>query len=186
MPTRDPLIHPPIGSEALAAQYCAIRVAIPAAERIAVLALGADETGVAVGSSAAPEATILLGIGNRKTARAHFRQSPPAPGDLEAAIEIVEDEVTRVLGLLPGGAHLVTTDAAIRRLALAANQDGDAPIVLSLEQVERTFERLAAVSLGRPAALEGLPVDHEFAATLLIVREFMHHLGFARISILPS
>ena len=184
MPTRDSLTHPPIAQEALAARYRVIRAAMPTAERIAVLSLGADETGVAVGASAVPDATIILGVGSRKTASDHFKQSPPSPGDLEATIEVVEDEVTRVLALLPGGAELVTADGSLRQVAYAAGQDGDADIVLSVEQVERTFERLAAVSLGRPAAREGLPEGHDFAATLLIVREFMHHLGFSRITIL--
>lgn len=46
-----------------------------------------------------------------------------------------------------------------------------------------TFQRLSAVSLGRPISLEGLPASADFAATLLILREFMHHLGFASITL---
>ncbi len=49
--------------------------------------------------------------------------------------------------------------------------------------MEQTFERLAAVAEGRPVALEGLPETPEFAAALLILREFMHHLGFSAIHV---
>jgi hypothetical protein len=38
------------------------------------------------------------------------------------------------------------------------------------------FTRLAA-------GARGLPAGHEFSATLLILRELMHHLGFASVLI---
>jgi hypothetical protein len=52
--------------------------------------------------------------------------------------------------------------------------------------MERTFDRLAQVSLGRPASSEGLPASNSFSATLLILREFMHHLQFAGITVLGN
>jgi len=49
--------------------------------------------------------------------------------------------------------------------------------------LERTFNRLTAVSLGRPASREGIPAGVAFAATLLILRKFMHHLQFSSITV---
>jgi hypothetical protein len=49
--------------------------------------------------------------------------------------------------------------------------------------VERTFEQLTAVAHGRPVASTGIPVDAAFAATLVILREFMHHLQFMSITV---
>ena len=49
--------------------------------------------------------------------------------------------------------------------------------------MEQTFERLIALALGRPALREGIPTSAEFAATLLIMREFMHHMQFASITV---
>lgn len=49
--------------------------------------------------------------------------------------------------------------------------------------MEQTFERLAAVAEGRPVGQEGLPESTEFAAALLILREFMHHLGFSAVHV---
>lgn len=170
----------------LATSYRMARAAAPEATRIAVLRLGPDRTGVAVGSAAEPDATVVLGIGSRVTAQDHFRHSPPAPAELEAAIDVVEDAVMGAMKVLGGDAELYTGDASIRAIALAAGQGAGATIVLSVAQVEATFERLAAVSLGRPAAREGLPEGTAFAATLLIVRELMHHLGFPRITILAG
>jgi hypothetical protein len=55
-------------------------------------------------------------------------------------------------------------------------------IEMPLEVVERCFDRLAKVVQGSPAAYEGLPQDPTFAATLLILREFMHHRRFASVT----
>lgn len=37
--------------------------------------------------------------------------------------------------------------------------------------------------MGPPAGMAGIPTDAGFAATLLILREFMHHLDFTSITI---
>jgi len=58
-----------------------------------------------------------------------------------------------------------------------------AGMVLPLGAMEQTFERLAAVAEGRPVVQEGLPESTEFAAALLILREFMHHLGFSAVHV---
>jgi hypothetical protein len=42
---------------------------------------------------------------------------------------------------------------------------------------------LASLVLGRPASSAGIPTNPAFAATLLILREFMHHLQFDSIRI---
>jgi hypothetical protein len=55
---------------------------------------------------------------------------------------------------------------------------------MSLEQVEQLFNQLAARSQGRPASQTDIPDDLRFSAALLILREFMHHLQFQRITIL--
>lgn len=56
-------------------------------------------------------------------------------------------------------------------------------MVLPVDRVERLFDLLAALSMGRPASSAGIPTDAGFAATLLILREFMHHLDFTSITI---
>jgi NADH:ubiquinone oxidoreductase subunit 4 (subunit M) len=54
---------------------------------------------------------------------------------------------------------------------------------LSIDAVERQFDLLAALTQGRPSASAGIPTDSGFAASLLILREFMHHLQFSAITI---
>lgn len=55
--------------------------------------------------------------------------------------------------------------------------------LLTLQQVEYVFGELVAVSLGRPRSSSGVPTDGPFVSYVLILREFMHHLGFGDISI---
>jgi hypothetical protein len=55
--------------------------------------------------------------------------------------------------------------------------------VLTLDEVEGLFNRLVAVSQGRPASQEKLPTDTLFFASLLVLREFMHHLRFAEVNL---
>jgi len=43
---------------------------------------------------------------------------------------------------------------------------------------------LAAIITGFPASQDVLPASTTFAATLLILREVMHHFGFTEISFL--
>ena len=57
---------------------------------------------------------------------------------------------------------------------------------MTIETIEQWFQRLAAASLGRPGAMQGLPAGREAAATLLILREFMHHRGHSEITFVDA
>ena len=173
-------------TDALAALHHAYRLARAQAgpgQAIAVLHIGADHTAVASGQSDTEAATMVLKLGERSTARAFFRRSPPSPLEMENAIASVEDELERVQAMLPPGATLWSTDPVVRDIALLAGVAPGAWMELPRVAMEQTFERLAAVAEGRPVALEGLPETPEFAAALLILREFMHHLGFSAIHV---
>lgn len=153
---------------------------------IATLRLGAQQTSVSVQGEGGHVDPVTLAVGVQQLATDYFRHVPPTPLEIENAIVAVEDEIMRVHERVRGGAVLQTDDAAIRALARAAGL-ADAPILhLSLEAVEHQFDLLAARVQGRPASSAGIPTDASFAATLLILREFMHHLGFASIRISPD
>ncbi|MDO9196376.1 hypothetical protein [Rhodoferax sp.] len=164
-------------------QYGALRLGSPAGTAITVLHIGEEESAVATGVGAEPDALIVLAIGSRRTAADFFRHTPPTPAELETAIMVVEDEVTRARSMAAGNTTLLTTDAALRELAQIAGVTEESGLILSVDAVERMFDLLAALSLGRPASSAGIPADPAFAATLLILREFMHHLQFEVINI---
>jgi len=168
----------------LSTRYRAARALVADAAALVLLYIGAEQTVVVVGLGAAPDAVLTLSVGSNKTARDHFKHTPPSPLELENTIATVEDEVTRERHMVSAGARLCTTDAAIREIARLSGVTEGATMRLSLDAMERTFDRFSQVSLGRPASLEGLPASNTFAATLLILREFMHHLQFADITVL--
>jgi len=166
-------------------QYEAIRLGIPDGTPITVLHIGAQQTAVAAGTSAEPGAVVKLAIGSRKTAVEYFQHDPPAPREIENAIVAVEDAVANARTIIPDGTNLFTLDENIRKIALISGVPDGSELILSRDAMERTFERLTAVSLGRPGSREGLPTNAKFAATLLILREFMHHLQFLSITVKP-
>lgn len=150
---------------------------------VTVIGIGPMQTYLAYGNGSMVETTISLDIGSQRTSIDHFKHRPPTPGEMEHTIMSVEDEIARVPTALLAGSNLFTTDDAIREIALMAGL-ADQPVMhLGRAEVERTFDRLTYVIEGRPASSEGLPEAHEFAATLLILREFMHHLGFSSITV---
>ena len=162
-------------------QYIAIRAAVVDGARLTILHIGESQTVLAMGTNREPAVVLALAIGSATTAD-HFRQDPPAPIEMENAIMVVEDEVTRAREVVAGSA-LHTMDGAIRQIALLAGVAESSEMALSLKAVEQTFDRFSGVVLGRPAASEGLPAGGAFAATLLILRELMHHLKFAAITV---
>ena len=164
-------------------RYSSMRTRAPEGTPITVLHIGGEGTGVAIGSGVEPDATLTLRIGSKKTARDHFRHGLPTAVELENAIATVEDEIAPVRDRIASGSTLVTTDIAIREIARIAGVAENAEMTLTLEALEQIFQRLAAVTLGRPASRERFPSSAEFAATLLILREFMHHMRFASVTI---
>lgn len=174
----------PIGAT-IRSDYSLIRMGLPEGSPITLLHIGSGQTLVASGKGREPEAVIALAIGAQKTSDDFFRHNPPTPLELENAIMTVEDELARARAIIVEGSTLFTRDAALREIALIAGLPDQPVLTLSLETMERTFDRLAAVSLGRPAAREGLPSSTAFAATLLILREFMHHLKFFSLTVKP-
>lgn len=162
--------------------YAAIHGVVGDGGLRAVMHIGDECTGIAVGQGADVQATLTLAMGSGRTARDFFRHTPPSPLELEHAIATVEDEVTRARTLVQRQPRLYTCDAGIRTIAALSGVTESDQMELSLEAMERSFDRLTSVSLGKPAAQMGLPADNGFAATLLVLREFMHHLGFVSIT----
>jgi exopolyphosphatase/pppGpp-phosphohydrolase len=148
------------------------------------LHIGEQQTAVEVRAGRSePAFTHTLPLGSRSTAAAHFQHDPPTPGEMENAITAVEDVVMPLHKLIAGEAALVTDDVAIRQIALLAGVPDAPQVTLSLEALERVFDRLASLVMGGSASSAALPPGPQFAATLLILREFMHHLKFASITI---
>jgi exopolyphosphatase/pppGpp-phosphohydrolase len=159
-------------------QYRAIRLGLPQGMPITLLHIGEQETAVAIGAGSEPEKILLLKIGSLSTSAKFFFHVPPTPGEIENAIMPVEDEITRVREMTAGYTTLVSADESIREIAHISN----AAPQLSIENVEQIFSLLVSHSFGHPVSSAGVPDSAAFAATLLILREFMHHLKFTSIN----
>ncbi|MDO5625268.1 MAG: DUF2218 domain-containing protein [Pseudomonadota bacterium] len=123
---------------------------------------------------------------------ATLRHAPPTPGEIEYAIEQVEDAIMPARAHLPAGAlALVSGDAALHTLARHARPDAPAPSDapgpwLSMDAVEHLFNRLAARASGRSATQDALPTDAAHAARLILLRELLHHWGLEGIMLAPE
>lgn len=167
-------------------QYAVLQACLQNDAPLTLLHIGRQKTLVISGDTGRPAQVQVLNIGSDKTAADYFHHQPPTPDEMENAIMAVEDEVIRIRTSIPAGACLGTSDLSIRDIALIAGLTEQPELTMSLDTMERTFDRLAAVMLGRPAASEGIPGENSFAARLLILREFMHHLAFPAITIVTQ
>ena len=144
-----------------------------------LLHLGDEHLVVLSGTGNQPEATHVLDIGAARIARTFFRLDLPTSGEIERAIDFVEDEIMRLGERAGAAASVWSTSAAWQAWATVSGP------TMSLETVEDWFQRLASASLGQPAAMQGLPAGREAAASLLVLREIMHHRGYASVTLTP-
>ncbi len=125
---------------------------------------------------------LHLPAGSRQTADSYFRHNPPTESEVEESINQVEDQLMKLTSTFKDKDYqLVSADPQIREIAHYANITNDS---LSIQEMEAVFSRLAMIIRGRPAATDTLPLTGEFAASLLILREVMHHLGFSHIQLI--
>jgi len=148
----------------------------------ATIHIGQEHTvvGFRIGNTLTPP--TMLAMGTVKTANL-FKHNPPTEAEMEQAIMVVEDELFRIRHLFVTGTSLSTSDKSLRAIAKIAGVSDHGSLTITRELVEHTFNRLAAIVQGRPARLDSIPTHAEFCATLLILREFMHHLDFAAIEV---
>ncbi len=122
-------------------------------------------------------AVVTVGPSPAALADASIRHQPPTAGELEHAIDIVEDALMAAKAVRSSGGVLMTFEATLRQFpgldAVGAT--------LSRDAVEALFQQLASVALGMPDPGGAVFVDREVADALLITREYMHHLGFESI-----
>ena len=165
--------------------YRIVRQKVESNKSITVLHIDDEYSFMVHGTDAFhPEKIWAFDIGTVKTARDFFKQFPPTPGEVEGVIQVVEDEIMPLHKLLMPDSVLYSTDDRIQEIAqYALFEENQHAVLLPRTSMERVFNRLAAIITGLPASQDVLPASTEFAATLLILREVMHHLGFAEISV---
>lgn len=111
-----------------------------------------------------------LPLGTDALVARFFSRLPPSAYLLEEAIALVEDAVMPLAASLPAPVQWCSDSPAVRALDLSTEA-----AVLDIDTVEQLFNALADWVQGRPAALAGIPQDAHWCATLLVLRECMHH-----------
>jgi exopolyphosphatase/pppGpp-phosphohydrolase len=143
-----------------------------------LLHIGDERAVVLSGQGNRPESVHQIELGAVRLARDFFHHDAPSSREIERAIDFAEDQIMR-LGKPADVAHtLWSTSPALQAWSAVAGP------IMPIETVEQWFQRLASVALGQPGAMQGLPAGREAAATLLVLREFMHHRGHASIVVL--
>ena len=153
-----------------------------ATTQITLIDIRPRQTRVVTGYGSSSEATVECALGSSITAEQYFKSDPPTGPELEHAIDAVEDEIMRLRTIVPAGSELVASGGALRELGHAASETGRGGLV-KVAMVEQVFQRIASTSLGDPMARQGLPGGNAFVASALILREFMHHMGYATVTV---
>ena len=123
----------------------------------------------------------ILPFGDKSIAQKYFKPMPPTDAEIEYAIQEIEDELMTVAATITAqNLQPVSSDERIREIAGYAGKQGE----MSTADVEGVFSRFALIVRGRPASTDVLPLDSNFAAYLLILREVMHHLKFSRLKVI--
>lgn len=125
-------------------------------------------------------------LGVDSLVRHSFIHEPPQLIELEHAIELTEDAVMPLAAGFAGDTNLVLQGFGAGVIAHGLGAIGWSRTALTLEEVETLFNRLVALSEGRPTSQEALPAQGRFFAAMLLLREFMHHLRFANVTLQPK
>jgi exopolyphosphatase/pppGpp-phosphohydrolase len=125
----------------------------------------------------------LIGVGQAILTTRFFDGDTINPGRLEHAIEWTEDQIQAARTNIPAGAQLVTSEDDLRELAWVSGVSPSPHMVLHVEAVEATFSRLVMQAFGQAPHQEALPRSARFFATVVFIRELMHHLHFPQIHV---
>lgn len=151
---------------------------------VTVLALSADTSKVWCQEGTQTLKSIDVSLGVDSLVATTLRHTPPKPIEIEHAIELTEEHVMPLAKQFAVGEsfQLQGLGAALLAPGLTVTA-GATPRSFHIDDIESIFNRLVAISEGRPATQEHLPTDARFVAVVIIVREFMHHLRFANVQI---
>jgi exopolyphosphatase/pppGpp-phosphohydrolase len=152
----------------------------PATAVTTLLHIGDEHLVVLSGSGATPATVRRIELGAARIARDFLLHGPPTSLEIERAIDFVEDEIMRLGTPADVDTTLWGSGLNLRPWAAVSGQ------TMPVDIVEQWFQRLASASLGQTGALQGMPTGREAAATLLILREFMHHRGYAAITVVDA
>lgn len=164
--------------------YARARATVAPGKPLTLIEIGRERTTLVSSRDDTAYGAIALNIGFLKTAKEFFQHNPPTPRELEEAIATIEDELARARAIVVNDSMLITTDKVVLEIAHTAGIGSVSEPMLSIEVVEQLYQRLAAVTSGAPPTQEETKLYAVHAATIVILREAMHHLRYAEIRVI--
>ena len=164
--------------------YARARATVAPGEPLTLIEIGRECTTLVSGTDDTARDVIALNIGFVKTAKEFFKHNPPTPRELEEAIATIEDELARARTIIVTDSMLITTDKIVPEIARTAAIGSMSEPMLSIEVVEQLYQRFAVVTSGAPGTQKESDFYAVHAATILILREAMHHLRYAAIRVI--
>lgn len=162
---------------------------VPGEGRTTVIDIGGGSTEITVGESSTVQKRISLDIGSVRLTERFLRHDPPTHPELEAAIELVENELSRAADFPFPGSRLIGvagTATTLASLALGLKEFDAGAISnyrLSLETVKFQFRTLRSMPSGMIRELTSMMEGRSDVITggVLILREIMAHFKFDEV-----
>jgi hypothetical protein len=150
---------------------------------VVLLVINDNEAVLAVGGAPRSAPGLVAGVrfGALPLVSALGMGHPPTPLQLERAIERIEDSVMPLAKWVQPGSVLFVEAAALEPLWRAQARAADVRASLSIDEVEFAFLDLASAAESRYASAKDGTTQPLFSASLLLLREAMHHLRFKEV-----
>lgn len=115
---------------------------------------------------------VTLPVGYHALSQRYFHHTIPSPGEVEMAINAIEDALQAAPQLHTTPSRTTCADHFLKEIATVAGVSAR----LTQQDIEQVFNRVADVIAGSPRQPGEFPADPAFIGYLLIVRELSHHL----------
>ncbi|RQO68144.1 hypothetical protein DBR44_15745 [Aquitalea sp. FJL05] len=145
------------------------------------LHIGAEHTSLGQAQAQAAQQQTSMPVGWQTALACGKQPTLPTAAALELAIMQVEDAISASWPQRLALDTVSSSDPAIYQMAALCGLPQHPGSQLGRHSVEGLFSRLANAVEGGAAA--GLPDSAEFIASLLILRELLHHLDIATITL---
>lgn len=127
----------------------------------------------------ADHSQLVINVGYDSVIKYDFKHHFPNAYQTEMAIITIETAIEQVMTQWQKTSILQTDNHEIKKIAHYFNNEKS----LNTEQIERMFNRVADIIAGSPRQRDLLPDSLEFTASLLILREVLHHLNIEEIEL---
>ena len=159
---------------------------MPGIRRSTVIDIGGGSTEITIGEGQRIERKVSLDIGSVRLTERLFRHDPPTPREVQGAIDLVQGELSKVVGFEFAGRTLVGVAGTATTLAILAqgvrefNIRAVTNVRLTLDTVRELVEKLRQMNSSAILQLSSVMEGRAdvITAGALILREVLIRFGF--------